>query len=251
MRVGVNTGRVFTGDFGPRYRRAYSVFGDAINTAARVMARAEPGQILSTEIVLERSRTTFASTPIEPFLAKGKAEPVAASIVGPIVGRRGERDAETPFVGRDAELAVLLGVVEDVRQGEGWIVEIGGAAGAGRSRLVQELVDRSPDLRVLHARCEEYESSTPYYAMRAPMRAALRPRSTRRCGGGRAPAPRGRRPRRPGARALGAVARHPARARSAADTRDEQPGRAASSATSSPMSRCASSSTPWAAPRRC
>ncbi len=173
MRVGVNTGRVFTGDFGPRYRRAYSVFGDAVNTAARVMARAEAGQILSTEIVLERSRTTFETTPIEPFQVKGKAEPLEASIVGPIVGRKGERSAETPFVGRDAELAALASVVDEVRQGNGWIVEIGGAAGAGRSRLVQELVDRSPDLRVLHARCEEYEASTPYFALRAPMRAAL------------------------------------------------------------------------------
>ena len=53
MRIGVNTGKVFTGDFGPPYRRAYRVFGDAINTAARVMAKAEAGQILSTEIVLE------------------------------------------------------------------------------------------------------------------------------------------------------------------------------------------------------
>ena len=53
MRIGVNTGKVFTGDFGPPYRRAYRVFGDAINTAARVMSKAEAGQILSTEIVLE------------------------------------------------------------------------------------------------------------------------------------------------------------------------------------------------------
>jgi class 3 adenylate cyclase/tetratricopeptide (TPR) repeat protein len=173
MRVGVNTGRVFTGDFGPRYRRAYSVFGDAVNTAARVMARAEAGQILSTEVVLTRSRTTFATTPIEPFQVKGKAEPLEASIVGRIVGRRGERTAETPFIGRDAELAALISVIDEVRHGNGWIVEIGGAAGAGRSRLVQELVDRSPDLRVLHARCEEYEASTPYFALRAPMRAAL------------------------------------------------------------------------------
>ena len=89
------------------------------------------------------------------------------------MGRKGERSAETPFVGRDAELAALASVVDEVRQGNGWIVEIGGAAGAGRSRLVQELVDRSPDLRVLHARCEEYEASTPYFALRAPMRAAL------------------------------------------------------------------------------
>ena len=44
MRVGVNTGKVFTGDFGPPYRRSYRVFGDAINTAARVMSKAEPGR---------------------------------------------------------------------------------------------------------------------------------------------------------------------------------------------------------------
>ena len=82
MRVGVNTGKVFAGDFGPPYRRTYSVFGDAINTAARVMAKAEAGQILATEIVLSRSRTIFEATPIPPFAAKGKAEPVRASVVG-------------------------------------------------------------------------------------------------------------------------------------------------------------------------
>ena len=80
--MGVNTGKVFAGDFGPPYRRAYRVFGDAINTAARVMSRAEPGQILATEVVLERSQTVFRTTPIEPFAAKGKALPIHASIVG-------------------------------------------------------------------------------------------------------------------------------------------------------------------------
>jgi len=52
MRVGINSGRVFTGDFGPPYRRTYAVLGDAINPAARVMARAEVGQVLATEPVL-------------------------------------------------------------------------------------------------------------------------------------------------------------------------------------------------------
>jgi class 3 adenylate cyclase/tetratricopeptide (TPR) repeat protein len=173
MRVGVNTGKVFTGDFGPPYRRAYRVFGDAINTAARVMSRAEAGQILSTEIVLDRSRTTFETTPIEPFKAKGKAELVRASIVGPIAGVRGDREAQTTLIGRDAELAALLAVIDDARQGRGWVVEISGAPGVGRSRLVHELVERCRDLRVLQSRCEEYEASTPYFAFRALMRASL------------------------------------------------------------------------------
>lgn len=173
MRVGVNTGKVFTGDFGPPYRRSYRVFGDAINTAARVMSRAEAGQILATEVVLDRSRTAFESTPIEPFKAKGKAELVKASVVGAIAGHKGERAAETPLVGRDEELRSLVAVLDDVHRGNGWVIELAGAAGLGKSRLVAELIDRHRDLRVLHSRCEEYEASTPYYVLRAPMRAAL------------------------------------------------------------------------------
>ena len=53
LRIGVNRGRIFVGDFGPPYRRTYSVKGDAVNLAARLMARAEPGQILATGEVLE------------------------------------------------------------------------------------------------------------------------------------------------------------------------------------------------------
>jgi class 3 adenylate cyclase/tetratricopeptide (TPR) repeat protein len=173
MRVGVNTGKVFTGDFGPPYRRAYRVFGDAINTAARVMGHAEAGQILATETVLERSRTLFETTPIAPFRAKGKAEPVMASVVGVVAGTRAERVAETPLVGRDGELAALLEIAGDVRRGTGWVVEISGVPGSGRSRLVHELVARCPDLTVLRARCEEYEASTPYYALRSPVCTAL------------------------------------------------------------------------------
>ncbi|MEA2519040.1 MAG: hypothetical protein QOF49_1120, partial [Chloroflexota bacterium] len=112
MRIGVNTGRVFTGDFGPPYRRAYRVFGDAINTAARVMSKAEAGQILSTEIVLNRSRTIFETTPIEPFAAKGKALPVHASIVGPAIGTRESHHGGQPLVGRDRELQETLRAVE-------------------------------------------------------------------------------------------------------------------------------------------
>ena len=173
LRVGINTGKVFTGDFGPPYRRSYRVFGDAINTAARVMSRAEAGQILATEIVLERSRTAFETTPIEPFKAKGKAQLVRASIVGEIAGRKDERDDETPLIGRDEELRSLGNVVDDVHRGNGWVIELAGAAGLGKSRVVRELIDRCGDMRVLHSRCEEYEASTPYYVLRAPMRAAL------------------------------------------------------------------------------
>jgi len=173
MRVGVNTGKVFTGDFGPPYRRAYRVFGDAINTAARVMSKAAAGQILSTEIVLERSRTQFEATPIEPFAAKGKSQPVRASIVGAALGMKQSGRGQLPLVGRDAELDAVLGVLEQVRFGTGWAVEIAGEPGVGKSRFVEEVIARALDFRLLRSRCEEYEQSTPYFPMRAIVRSVL------------------------------------------------------------------------------
>jgi len=173
LRIGLETGRVFTGDFGPSYRRTYAVLGDAVNTAARVMSRADAGQILATETVLSRSRTLFTTTPIAPFQAKGKAEPVRSALVGPIAGRRSERTADTPFVGREELVAALLGIIHEVKAGNGWTVEIAGAAGIGKSRLVREVLALAPEVLTLHVVCEEYEASTPYYAMREPMRDVL------------------------------------------------------------------------------
>lgn len=173
MRIGVNTGKVFTGDFGPPYRRAYRVFGDAINTAARVMSKAERGQILSTEIVLRRSRTLFDTTAIPPFAAKGKAQPVKAFIVGPATGIREGHHGGVALTGRDHEIERLLSAIERARGGQASIIEIAGEPGMGKSRLVEEVAARAPDFRLVQSRCEEYEASTPYFAFRSIVRVAL------------------------------------------------------------------------------
>ena len=58
--IGVNTGLAFCGYVGSPVRRAYSVFGDTVNTAARVMAASRAGQVLAAAATQDRAGGRFA-----------------------------------------------------------------------------------------------------------------------------------------------------------------------------------------------
>ena len=183
IRIGVNHGHVFVGEVGPSYRRTYTVMGDAVNLAARVMARAEPGHVLATSTVLERSRSEFETTALPPFTVKGKSRPVQAFSVGALERRAGLSPSLGPFIGRDAELTALLGALELARTGRGGLVGITGAAGIGKSRLIDAVCERAPDLRIVRSFCEPFEVRTPYFALRHIVRGVLGISSSGAAGG--------------------------------------------------------------------
>jgi class 3 adenylate cyclase/tetratricopeptide (TPR) repeat protein len=173
VRIGVNTGRVFAGIAGTLTRRTYTFYGDAINTAARIMARAADGQLLAREDVLERARTTYAATPIEPFAAKGKAELIRTSDVGAAVGER-EQEAIGPFVGREAELDALLAALGHAGQGQGALAIVTGDPGMGKTRLLGELCAQAAGARTLRVQCASAGINHPYAAVGAITRRALK-----------------------------------------------------------------------------
>ena len=170
LRIGVHRGPVFAGDIGPHYRRTYTVMGDTVNLAARLMANATPGELLATQDVLHPSNTCFSIQALEPFTVKGKSLPVQAYAVGDAAGTRARVDTvHVPLVGRGSEMAALRAAIEEVRDGEGRLVEIIGEPGIGKSRLVTEMASEGSDLLLLSITCELYRSSTPY----APFRRLL------------------------------------------------------------------------------
>ena len=176
VRIGVHRGAVFSGDVGTPYRRTYTIMGDAVNTAARVMSRAAAGELLATPDVLDRSPAQFAEEPLEPFAVKGKAKPLQASRVGALQeARTSGASSVLPIVGRDRELDALETVLAGIRgaSGGGRIVEVVAEAGMGKTRLLEELRARTEGLAWLTTTCEQYERSTPYYAARAVLRAVL------------------------------------------------------------------------------
>ncbi len=174
LRAGVNVGRVFTGDFGPAGRRTYSAKGDAVNLAARLMARAEPGQVYASVEALRRSRTPFPSEPLPPFLVKGKSVPVSACRLSSTGTTTVPAAAEgPPFAGREEELARLEEMLDGARAGKGSCVELVGPPGIGKSRLVDELLVRATRCVVLRTRCADHRAAVPYAPLRDLLRQAL------------------------------------------------------------------------------
>lgn len=171
LAAGANRGRAFTAVIGHDRRKTYSVTGDATNLAARVMAHAEPGQLLATTTMLVHARRAFDVAPVTPFVAKGKRAPVETSDVraasaDPSAGS----EVTLAFVGRDHELALLTDALAEARDGRGQAIEIVAEPGMGKSRLVTELQALAKDTRILVTSADPYARSRPYFAWRALLR---------------------------------------------------------------------------------
>jgi class 3 adenylate cyclase/tetratricopeptide (TPR) repeat protein len=173
LRVGVNSGRVFAGTFGPPYRRTYAVYGDAVNTAARLMAVARLGQIVASARAIERAKTTFAEDELDPLTLKGKRDLVLASVVGRREGPRQSTVASLPLVGREQELNAMIASLRAAREGDGGLIELVGEPGSGKSRLVEELRRHAASMPAFAVAAEEYGAATAYSVLASLLRQVL------------------------------------------------------------------------------
>jgi class 3 adenylate cyclase/tetratricopeptide (TPR) repeat protein len=170
VRAGVNRGRAFAVDIGSRWRRTYAIMGDPTNLAARVMGKAEPGQLVATQAALEQLQTRYELRALEPFMVKGKSYPITASVVRRMEGVAVRSGTETHLVGRRRERDALHHLVAAAKAGTGGVVELVAEPGMGKSRLVEDFLDHARGLPRLVVEAAHYASSSPYLAMRGALR---------------------------------------------------------------------------------
>ena len=77
LRIGCNLGVVFVGDMGHPDRCTYIVMGDATNLAARLMGKAEPGQIIAGERLIAALRRPLRDGRPRTVPGQGQAAPGA------------------------------------------------------------------------------------------------------------------------------------------------------------------------------
>jgi len=173
VRVGIGTGPVVVGELTAGARVEYAAFGDPVNTAPRLQASARPAAVLVDAETHRLSRSAFVwAEPVELEL-KGKAAAVLGYEVRGLrpEHRRGREaaDLDIRLVGRDAELAAAVSLVDGLRAGVGGVLFITGEPGIGKSRLLAELRERF-DGRWLEGRCVSYGESLPYWPFRELLR---------------------------------------------------------------------------------
>ncbi|WP_129630624.1 adenylate/guanylate cyclase domain-containing protein [Candidatus Oscillochloris fontis] len=163
LRIGLNTGNVFAGNVGTAERKEYTVMGDAVNVAARVMVKTAWGEIRCSAATATLISHTLQCEDPQHVAVKGKAEPLELLR---LVGERGvdadQLEVRTPLVGRERELIWLREHVAQMLAGSGRVVRVSGEAGIGKTRLVSELFDDHPHLHTIHVRCLSFNTNTPY-----------------------------------------------------------------------------------------
>ena len=172
LRAGVNRGGAYAGLVGARERFTYSTMGDAVNVAARLSARAAPGQVVAGEALLDRLPPGSEVSALPPFVLRGKSQPVRAGLVAG-VRDDGPGVQVSPLTGRHEELAVLGAAVARARDGEGGLVEVVGAAGVGKTRLLLRLREELDPAELLHVRCERHDRARAHAVSRKLLRALL------------------------------------------------------------------------------
>jgi len=146
-QVGVTTGRVFCGICGSlrNGRCEYTLLGDSVNIAARLMQKAGTGGVLVDEVTKNESETQFLYTAQTPVELKGKANltpvfrPLCPTELSRCASNNASVAAASQVVGNWATLGELREKLSDMVVHRGGILVIDGQQGSGKSDVISQV----------------------------------------------------------------------------------------------------------------
>ena len=172
VRVGINTGEAVVAVGASPERGEGLVTGDVVNTANRIESAAPVNGVAVSEQTYRATSHIFEYEPLEPVSVKGKAQPLLLWRAKAVRIRFGTDFHEhvTPFVGRELEKPLLIGIYERAMQRRSTqLVTIVGEPGVGKSRLVAELfayMHAKPEIiRWRQGRCLPYGEGITFWAL--------------------------------------------------------------------------------------
>jgi len=174
--IGVATGRAFCGTIGNDQRREYTMIGDVVNLAARLMQAAE-GDLLCEAATQQGAQRAFEFEALPVITVKGRTEPVAVfrPTTEVLRARTWMAGEQAPMVGRTSERMTLAARLQLLLGGQGSVIIVEGEAGLGKSRLVEDLVEQATALGIesLLGNADALKKGTPYSAWQAIFSALL------------------------------------------------------------------------------
>jgi class 3 adenylate cyclase len=179
-RVGIATGLAVVGDLiGEGAAQERGVVGETPNLAARLQALAASNTLVIGEATRRQIGGLFDLGDLGPQALAGFAAPQPAWRV---IGESGMlsrfealRSGETPLVGRDEEVELLLRRWRQARSGEGRVTLIFGEPGIGKSRLtaaLSEHIGSEPHTRLRYFCSPHHQDSALYPVIAQLERAA-------------------------------------------------------------------------------